>query len=229
MSRRFQSAEVILLIAVNAAVFAYEQSLGPAAEMALVHRFAAVPAAMWDAFYALREHGLTRDVLVAAMPLVTANYLHADVAHIGMNMLFLWMFGNVVSQVAGRWLFLALYLLAGIIAVLVYVRTNPGSETPMVGASGAIAGLEGAYFVFVFRWELPPVRVWPLDGPVAPARLAFLAILNFAIDTHAFFGGLRNTTAYGAHVGGFVGGGLLAMTIATFWRPRWRALGRTDG
>ena|SRR5580658_3587146 len=221
--RRFRSAEVILVMLVNVAVFLHQEALGPVRRMMFNDRYGAVPATMWDAWAALRATGLTRDVLLAAMPLVTANYLHADITHIGANMLFLWIFANVVSQTAGRALFLLVYLLAGMVAVLVYVRTNPGSDIPMIGASGAIAGLEGAYFAFSFRWEMPHATVWPLDGPVPASRLALVALLNFALDTSSFFGHSTDNVAYGAHVGGFLGGALVAMAIASFYRPRWRA------
>jgi membrane associated rhomboid family serine protease len=219
--------EVIAILAMNVAVFAYQSSLGLVQRAAFEDRFGAVPVVMWDAWRALRERGLgmgvDRQVLSAALPLLTANFLHADVMHIAANMLFFWIFANVVSQVTGRAIFVALYLLAGVIAVLVFVRTNPEGEVPMVGASGAIAGLQGAYFVFFYRWELPPATVWPLDGSQAPARLGLVALVSFAIDSHAFFGHAQNQVAYGAHVGGFVGGGLLAMIVATFYRPRFRA------
>jgi len=220
--RRFQSLDVALLLALTVAVFAYQSSLDLGQRWAFEERFAAVPSTMWDAWHAFRAGQLDRDVLLAALPLLTANFLHADFMHIGMNMVFFWIFGNVVSQVTGRAVFVGLYLLGGIIAVLVHVRTNPGSEVPMLGASGAIAALEGAYFVFFYRWELPYATVWPLDGPQPPARLGLVALVSFALDSSAFFGRAQGTVAYGAHVGGFVGGGLLAMVVATVWRPTFR-------
>ena len=223
--RPFQSADVVVVLVVTVLVFAYQSSLGLEQRLAFEDRFAAVPSAMWDAWHAFREHGVDRGVLLAAVPLVTANYLHGSVEHLAGNMLFFWIFANCVSQVTGRWLFLALYLLAGIVAVLVYVRTNPGSDIPMVGASGAIAGLEGAYFVFFYRWELPHAVVWPLEGPQAPGRLGLVALANFALDSGAFFGHAQGGVAYGAHVGGFVGGGLLAMVVASVWRPTFRRPG----
>lgn len=223
---RSHRIEVVVLMVLNVGIWGYCQSLGPFQEMVVSDQYGAVPVRMWAAWRALRESGLSRDVLLAALPLVTANFLHASLGHVSANMLFLWIFGNVVAEAIGRLGFFALYLLAGMIAVLVYVRTNPTSEIPMVGASGAIAGLEGAYFVFVFRWELPHPEVWPLDGPIPPWRFAVVALLNFAVDTRAFFGHARDTTAYGAHVGGFLGGALLAMVAASLWRPKWR---RPDG
>jgi membrane associated rhomboid family serine protease len=220
--RPIQRPEVIALLVVTIGVFAYQSTLPLPDRLAFEERFGAVPTSMWEVWRALRAHGLDRDTLFGALPLVTANYLHADFMHIGMNMLFFWIFGNIVSQVAGRVLFVGLYVLAGIIAVLVHVRTNPDSDVPMIGASGAIAGLEGAYFAFAFRWEMPHAHVWPLDGPVPAWRLGIVALVNFALDTHAFFGRTGDHVAYGAHVGGFLGGAMLAMAVATFYRPQFR-------
>jgi membrane associated rhomboid family serine protease len=221
----FRRYEVVAVMAITVLVWWYDQSLGPVGSMALADRFGAVPTRMWAAWHAFRQEGVSRDVLAAALPLLTANFLHGGFMHLAMNMLFFWIFANVVSEAAGRVTFLALYLFSGVIAVLVYVRTNPTSEIPMVGASGAIAGLEGAYFALAYRWELPHAHVWPLDGPVAPWRLAVVALVNFFLDTQAFFGRVDDTTAYGAQVGGFVGGAILAMGVATLRRPEWRRTG----
>jgi membrane associated rhomboid family serine protease len=221
----FHRYEVVAVMAITVLVWWYDQSLGPVGSMALAERFGAVPTRMWDAWHAFRRDGISRDVLAAALPLLTANFLHGGFMHVAMNMLFFWIFGNAVSEAAGRATFLALYLLSGVVAVLVYVRTNATSDIPMVGASGAIAGLEGAYFALAYRWELPHAHVWPLDGPVAPWRLAVVALVSFFVDTQAFFGRVDDTTAYGAHVGGFLGGALLAMGVATVWRPEWRRTG----
>jgi membrane associated rhomboid family serine protease len=218
----FHRMEVVAVMVLTVVVWGYEQSLGPMDGLLFSERWGAVPVRMVEAWHALRAGGWSRDVLEAAAPLVTANYLHASFMHLAMNMLFFWIFGNALSEAAGRALFLALYVLGGIVAVLVYVRTNPASDVPMVGASGAIAALEGAYFVFAYRWELPHTHVWPLDGPVAPWRLGVVALIGFFLDTQAFFGRVHDSTAYGAHVGGFVGGALLAMVAATVLRPRFR-------
>lgn len=213
------------MLVITVLVWGYDQSLGPAASAAFDETWGAVPARMWAAWGALRQGGVDRDVLLAAVPLLSANFLHASFMHLAMNMLFFWVFGNALAEAVGRVLFPVVYLLAGIIAVLVYVRTNPNSEIPMVGASGAIAGLEGAYFVLVFRWELPHPRVWPIEGPIQPWVLGVVALVNFFMDSQAFFARVQGTTAYGAHVGGFVGGALLAMAITGLWRPKWRRRG----
>ena len=218
----FHRAEVAVLVAINVAIWGYCQSLGPLGDALVAERYGAVPARMWEAWAAARDEGLSMSVVLASLPLVTANFLHADVGHITANMVALWIFGNAAAEATGRVGFFALYLLAGIVAVLVYVKTSPASEVPMVGASGAIAGLEGAYFIFAFRWELPHVHVWPLDGPIAPWQFGVVALINFFVDTRGFLGHGRSHVAFGAHVGGFLGGALLAMIAATIWRPTWR-------
>lgn len=220
--RRFVSIEVLAIIVLTVAVFVHEQSLSPIRHIVFDERYGAVPANMWDAWRSFRETGYRPELLRAALPLITANYLHASVEHIAGNMLFFWVFANVLAQTVGRSLLLVIYLLAGMVAVLVYVHSNPMSDAPMIGASGAIAGLEGAYFTFVFRWEVPYARVWPLAGAVPPVRLALLAICNFVLDTSSFVGHSEEHVAFGAHVGGFLGGALIAMVIATFWSPTWR-------
>jgi membrane associated rhomboid family serine protease len=220
--RRFQSFEVLAFILINIIVFFHQEALTPINRIAFDDRYGAVPVLMGNAWSAFRESGLHRAELLAALPLVTANYLHADVGHIGGNMIFFWIFGSVLSRTVGRTLFILTYVLAGMIAVLVYVHTNPTSEAPMIGASGAIAGLEGAYFTFVLRWEVPHANVWPFAGPVPAMNLAFLAIVNFVLDTGAFVGHSAGHVAYGAHVGGFLGGALVAMVVASFWHPKWR-------
>jgi membrane associated rhomboid family serine protease len=220
--RRLESLEVIAVILFTVAIYFHEASLAPLPRIVFDERYGAVPATMWDAWRTFQEVGFRRDLVFAAMPLVTANYLHASIEHIGGNMLFFWVFANVLAQAVGRTLLLVIYVLAGMVAVLVYVHSNPTSEIPMIGASGAIAGLEGAYFTLVFRWEVPHARVWPLEGAVPAGRLAFLAICNFVLDTTSFVGHSQERVAFGAHVGGFLGGALLAMIIATVWTPTWR-------
>jgi membrane associated rhomboid family serine protease len=220
--RPLQSLEVIAVVLLNVAVFVHEEALAPLARIVFDDHYGAVPARMRDAWEAYRESGGAHDLETAALPLLTANYLHADIGHIGGNMLFFWVFANVLSRSVGRALFVLTYVVGGAIAVLVYVHSNPSSEVPMIGASGAIAALEGAYFTLVLRWEAPHVRVWPLAGAVPASRLALLAVINFIMDTGAFVGHSRGHVAYGAHVGGFLGGAFVAMVISSVSSPRWR-------
>jgi membrane associated rhomboid family serine protease len=222
VQRRIASPEVIVIALVTLGVFFHQESLMPLRRMLFDDQYGAVPEQMWAAWRTFREAGFSRELLPSALPLLTANYLHADIGHVGGNLLFFWIFAHVLSRTIGRTLLVLTYLFAGAIAVLVYVHTNPTSEVPMLGASGAIAGLEGAYFTLVLRWELPHASIWPFQGDIPPGRLAFLAIMNFVLDTGAFVGHARDHVAYGAHVGGFLGGAFVAMVLSTVSRPEWR-------
>lgn len=136
--------------------------------------------------------------------LVVSLFLHANVVHLGVNLLFLWIFGNNIEDRIGHVAFLAFYLLAGIFATLGHALAGPSSTIPVVGASGAIAGIMGAYLA------------WFPDAPIR--TLVFLIVVDirsrwflglwFATQ---FFTGAESATAWVAHVVGFVFGFLLAM------------------
>jgi membrane associated rhomboid family serine protease len=138
----------------------------------------------------------------------TAMFVHANFVHVGGNMLFLWVFGDNVEDILGHGKFLLFYLLCGLTAALAQMASNPLSIVPMVGASGAIAGVMGAYLV-----KFPRSRV----------EMLFFAIFFFRFDVAAWFmlaywfviqivGGFDVTeasqggTAFFAHLGGFVAG-----------------------
>ena len=138
----------------------------------------------------------------------TAMFVHANWVHVGGNMLFLWVFGGNVEDILGHGKFLLFYLLCGLAAALAQMASNPLSIVPMVGASGAIAGVMGAYLV-----KFPRSRV----------EMLFFAIFFFRFDVAAWFmlaywfviqivGGFdvaeasQGGTAFFAHLGGFVAG-----------------------
>jgi membrane associated rhomboid family serine protease len=145
------------------------------------------------------------------LPLLTSLFLHADWLHLGFNMLFLWVFGNNIEERLGRIRYLPFFLLCGVIASAAQVLTDPDSEVPLIGASGAISGVLGAYLVLY-----PRVRVWTVVLPFfflpfkLPAWLWLaiyfvLQLLYLGDEATAGGGGV----AYMAHIGGFVAGALL--------------------
>lgn len=146
-----------------------------------------------------------------ALALLTSLFLHADWLHLGFNMLFLWVFGNNIEERLGRIRYLPFYLLCGVVASLAQVLVDPGSDIPLIGASGAISGILGAYLVLY-----PRVRVWTVVLPLfflpfkLPAWLWLaiylgLQLLYLGGDATAGGGGV----AYMAHIGGFIAGALL--------------------
>jgi|SRR5688572_14060462 len=160
----------------------------------------------------------------------TSMFMHAGFMHLGGNMLFLWIFGNNIEDAMGHGRFLGFYLLCGVAAVVTQVLPSPGSIVPMVGASGAISGVLGAYmllfprarvllglplgFVIVQLGRFP--AVWVLAGWFV------LQLVMGSLSAAQIPGRTEGGIAFGAHVGGFVAGLLL---VAIFKRrdvPMWR-------
>ena len=147
-------------------------------------------------------------------------FLHANLLHIGGNMLFLWVFGNNIEDRMGRVGYLVFYLLAGLAAAAAHIAVDANSTVPIVGASGAIAGVMGAYIVL-----FPKVRI---------RSLIFLGFFVFIRDLSAafllgfwfvlqFFTNQASGVAWVAHVGGFVFGALVALALRNRLVPPPRA------
>lgn len=148
--------------------------------------------------------------------LISSVFLHGDPQHILYNMVFLWTFGILTSDLLGQWRTLAAFLITGACGGILHVVLNPDSPAPMVGASGAIAGLEGVYLGLALRWQLPDVQVWPLAYPVPAMYLGFFGVLGFIGDLK-LFADHDQKIAYGAHLGGFLSGLLIAAIITTLY------------
>ena len=156
-----------------------------------------------------------KNVWLAAL---TSMFLHGDLAHLCFNMLFLWIFGNNIEDHVGPMKYVAFYLLAGIAGLGTHVALQPDSTVPLVGASGAVAGVMGAYLIWFPR---APIRTF---------------IFLFLIDVRAlwwltawfvlqFFTGQDSGVAWAAHVGGFafgVGAAMLVRHIRPLCRWAWR-------
>ena len=160
-----------------------------------------------------------------ALSFLTSLFLHGGFMHIAGNMLYLWIFGNNVEDSMGRGRFLVFYLIAGITASAAQVLASPSSPVPTIGASGAIAGVLGAYIVL-----FPNARVQTLIFLGYFARMAHLPallVLGFWFVLQLFNGLLAfgvaqaGGVAWFAHVGGFVAG-LLLVRLFTLGRRRSR-------
>ena len=162
-----------------------------------------------DIYYGVSPHPLWLTVF-------TSMFMHSGLLHIGGNMLYLWIFGNNIEDVLGRARFLIFYLVCGVAAAAAQIATGPNSLIPNVGASGAIAGVLGAYFVLY-----PNARVLT----IVPIFIAFLAeiraywVLLLWIVLNIFQGvaGLgmpgMGGVAHFAHIGGFFAGILLILLL----------------
>ena len=200
---------VYLLIAINVLVFFQELS-------------APDPDTFIDAFAAI-PYDITRDVVLAPpsppfppLTILTSMFLHGSVLHIAFNMLFLFVFGPAVEYLCGHVRFLAFYLICGIAGGVAQVAIGPGSHVPALGASGAIAGVLGAYLVnypFARIRTIVPIGCFPLF-----LRLPAILVIGIWAATQ-FLNGFstisgraaesQGGTAYFAHIGGFCAGVLL--------------------
>ena len=199
----------ISLILINTAVFIYELSLGDALEP-FIFQFGVIPALVgsWPQsdlpFFAV------------TIPFLTSMFLHGGWLHLIGNMWYLWIFGDNVEDRLGHFTFLIFYLLCGIGAGVVHTILNSNSTVPSVGASGAIAGVLGAYVVsypFARVLTLVPIFVF-LQVIEIPALivLGFWFVMQFFYGAASFAATRVNDSggvAWWAHVGGFVIGILL--------------------
>jgi len=217
------------LIAMNVAVFAYELSLGPSVAV-FAARFAMVPAtvAAWSGGLAAPARiPLLGGALWPPATLLASLFVHAGFPHVAGNMLYLFIFGAAVEYRLGSLRYLCFYGASGIAAGMATIAMAPASRIPVVGASGAIAGVLGAYFILYPRGRiltLLPIFVF-IQIVEIPAVLYLL--LWFAVQLYAGLetetrGALVGGVAWWAHVGGFLFGVALGPMLARGRPPRRR-------
>jgi membrane associated rhomboid family serine protease len=149
--------------------------------------------------------------------LFSSMFLHGGFLHLIGNMLYLWIFGNNIEDTLGHFRFLLFYLLCGLAAALTQVLASPGSTVPMIGASGAVAGVLGAYILL-----FPGARVLTMLFIIIFikfVRLPALIVLGFwfFLQLLGVMGGAITNVAFFAHIGGFVVG----LMLVKIFQPRW--------
>lgn len=196
-----------VLIAVNILVFVIMWLAGSSQE-ALVYQFAMIPSNFANGV----DLGDITDIF-------TSMFMHGGFAHIAGNMLYLWIFGDNVEDSMGPVKYLAFYLVGGVVASLTHLFTNPGSQIPTVGASGAIAAVLGAYLVL-----FPQSRIAtfiPLGFFSRLTMVPAIFVLGFWFVLQLFSGVMSlggpdvGGVAFWAHIGGFVAGVLMAKLLAS--------------
>ena len=202
-----------LLIAANVAVFLLQWLAGPNEE-ALIYQFALIPSSF-----------VTNLTLGDVTDIFTSMFMHAGFAHIGGNMLYLWIFGDNVEDSMGSVKYLFFYLIGGVVASLTHILINPGSQIPTVGASGAIAAVLGAYLVLYPQSKV--LTIIPLGFFLRMTLLpaSIVLILWFALQ---FFSGVLSLggpdvggVAFWAHIGGFVSGLLFGKIFSSKRREQY--------
>ncbi len=193
----------VTIIVVNALVFVFELRLPLTDRARFIEVYGIVPAS------------------VASLSLLTSMFLHGGWLHFLGNMLYLWIFGDNVEDRVGHGRFIVFYLTCGLAATLAQVVSNPTSVVPMVGASGAIAGVMGAYFVLFPRSRvltlLPLIIFWELIEVPAILFLGFWFLLQLLSGVGSVGAGQDvSGIAFWAHIAGFATG---AVAIFFFRRP----------
>ena len=209
------------LIAVNVLAFLYESSLPPQFLDGFLHLFAVVPRELSSSFAGIAVNQPIPEWLT----LITSQFLHGGLLHLGGNMLFLWIFGNNVEEKLGYVKYLFFYLACGVLASLAQWYFSQGSLIPSLGASGAIAGVMGAYIIRFPKAEV--IGVVPLGIFFPTFRVPAYFFLGFWFIQQAFYGvfclgmptniGIESGgIAYWAHAGGFVVGAILGPLLGLF-------------
>ncbi len=202
------STVTTMLILANALVFLYEISLDPYTLNFLINHYGLVPAHFHPT------------------AILTSMFIHAGWAHIIGNMLFLWAFGRSLENIMGHGKYLLFYLLCGVAAAITHDFFNADSSLPTVGASGAIAGVMGAYLV-----KFPRARIDTLVFFIFITRIqipaVFMLVYWFLTQLVSGFGTIADShesqagTAWFAHIGGFLAGMLLVNLLGTA-TPQWQ-------
>src|SRR6266481_6658586 len=215
----------VALIAANIAVFIHEVALGPRVA-AFVGRFALVPAAVSRALASNSPRDL--GALAPLMTTVTSVFIHGGFWHIAGNMLYLFIFGAAVEYRMGALRYLIFYFAAGIAAALATVWIAPESSVPVIGASGAIAGVLGAYFILYPRGRILtilPIFIFIqfIEVPAVIYLLFWFAIQLYAGLEQNVREAAMGGVAWWAHIGGFMFGLALAPMLAINRPPRRRS------
>lgn len=218
--RRTVPFVVYTLIGINVVVFLLQITMGDAFTVA----YAAIP---YEITHGTDLVAPTRIPGVAVMPqapgptpiyltLFTSMFMHGSWLHIGANMLYLWVFGDNIEDNFGHLKFAVFYLLCGLAAIFAQIFTDPNSTIPTLGASGAIAGVLGAYLIMFPRNR---VKVLTLTFILTVLELPAVVVLGFWIVAQFFsqFAAISQHTAqtrgggvaYMAHIGGFIAGAIL--------------------
>jgi membrane associated rhomboid family serine protease len=191
-----------VLILANVLVFLVELGASDAEAQAIANAFGVTPAALMGG-----------TVPAPVFTLLTYMFIHADLAHIFGNMIFLWVFGDDVEEALGRGRFLLFYLLCGVIGALTFVASDPGFEGPLIGASGAISGVIIAYLM----WR-PCAKVTVLIA-IIPLRISAFWVIGAFVLTQLWNleAAGKSDVAYWCHLGGMIAGAVLFPLMKRPW------------
>ncbi|MEK7279729.1 MAG: rhomboid family intramembrane serine protease [Nitrospirota bacterium] len=197
----------ILIIAINIFVYFYMLTLDDDSARHLVNLYGATP------YELMHGYGLNKGVSLSIMlTVITSMFLHGGFFHLLSNMLYLWVFGNNIEDSMGHFRFIVFYAICGSVAVFAHALINQGSTLPMIGASGAISGVLGAYLILFPRARV--LTLLPLGFFMQVVKIPALFFLGFwiafqIINSTFSIGKGGDGIAWFAHIGGFLAGLLL--------------------
>ena len=202
----------ITLVLVNILVFLWSLMLADGLGQRVVHTYALIP----------KELLVAATVSPALLPyniltIFTSMFLHGGILHLGGNMLYLWIFGNNVEDAVGHSRFILFYLFSGVAAALVQCSVDPGSTVPMIGASGAVSGILGAYLLLYPRAKVKTlIFIFLFITTVDIPAMVLLSLWFFVqiIFSHG------QGVAWFAHIGGFLFGLVTIKLFTRGMRPR---------
>ena len=219
-TNRFAIVTLILII-LNIFVFVYEVALGREAGELFVNTYSLVPANLFS-------RGQAADGTIPVIATIfTSMFLHGGLLHIAGNMLYLWIFGNNVEDAIGRIRFVFFYLICGVIAAYLYASANKDSTVPMLGASGAISGVLGAYLLLYPRARVVTLvffgfyfRIMEISAMGVLGFWFLFQFLNALVQSSS-----RGGVAWQAHVAGFAAGMFLIGFFKRKGTPLWGGRG----
>lgn len=196
----------IAMIVVNFVVYALTLLEGEFWTQGAVIEFGYIPAVVFDHADLPPDYA----VIPEQLTYLTYAFFHADFLHIAGNMLFLWVFGDNVEDAMGHGRFLVFYLACAVAGAAFHGFLDPESQAPLIGASGAVAGIIAAYLILH-----PRVKVWVLAFGRIPLRIpAWIALAGWIVFQFAmFFSGLDEQVSFSAHIGGIAAGALLVLVL----------------
>ncbi len=202
----------VLLIAVNTLIFLYQFT--GADNRAIVYSYGVIP---YNLF-----HGDAKTGIPITVNIITSMFLHGGFLHLAGNMLYLWIFGNNIEDRLGIFRFIIFYLLCGVIATYTHAVSDPSSMIPMIGASGAISGILGAYLVLFPRARIHTliffgffIQVIKVPAIIVIGFWIVIQLINGILSKGLYGGG--GGVAWFAHIGGFLAG---AIIIKLFYKKR---------